>query len=290
MSDSPWYDTPGEIDSPQYDTPGEIDSLQYDTPGEILTRNSAKQNRIYFNPMVSGPGKFHWWMGLKISLDCPFNTSCLSWALYIFGLLAAYVSNEAEKVSETWTAIPRHCKKGKLQRRKKIDRISTTLINSCIELVLSCNPSYLGGKNYGMAGGGKASIPSCYRDSVAALWPPYLGYRSTEEVWIPRGEEAQKHPSSAVAWVRVPARPIVLNTVVVLNKCWKNTINNLKKEKNCNHIVTHATELHRVWHCTVQVQSVYTIHYTLHSTIFTLKNRTTFQIWVYFIYSYVQIL
>ena len=82
-----WY--PREIDSAQYETPGrltlrsmiprgdwlcavcnpgEIDSAQYHTPGWFIkiriSRRKRNQNRKYFNPLVSGPGRFELWKKL----------------------------------------------------------------------------------------------------------------------------------------------------------------------------------------------------------------------------------
>ena len=56
----------------------EIDSAQYDTPGRFLgkiqmTRRNLNQNRKYFYPLLSGPGRFDLKNRLKISLDCPFK-------------------------------------------------------------------------------------------------------------------------------------------------------------------------------------------------------------------------
>ena len=59
--------------------------------------------------------------------------------------------------------------------------------------------------------------PSADGDLWPHYGPPPWG-RSTEEVWLPWREEAQKHPASAATSDQVPARPtVVLNTVIVLN-------------------------------------------------------------------------
>ena len=50
--------------------PGEIDSAQYHTPGRFrkirITWRKIKQNRKYFNPLVSGPGWFKQWKKLEV--------------------------------------------------------------------------------------------------------------------------------------------------------------------------------------------------------------------------------
>ena len=51
-----WYlpPSPGEIDSPGYHTPGRF------LRKILLTLRNSNQNRKYFNPLVSGPGRFKW--------------------------------------------------------------------------------------------------------------------------------------------------------------------------------------------------------------------------------------
>ena len=66
-----------------FDSPGSLIPRGVWYPGESVFSNlnvkitewNLNKNHEFFNPMVSGPGRFIWWKNwrLKILLDCPFN-------------------------------------------------------------------------------------------------------------------------------------------------------------------------------------------------------------------------
>ena len=52
-----------------------------------ISQRKPNQKRNYFNPLVSGPGRFEWWKnwGSKILLDCPFNKGNLKKLGVLYG-------------------------------------------------------------------------------------------------------------------------------------------------------------------------------------------------------------
>ena len=77
-----WY--VGEIDSPGYPPPGTLTRRGIIPRGDWtiwINWQILNQNRKYFNPLVSGPGRFELWKKWrsKISLDCPFNPTSIGY-------------------------------------------------------------------------------------------------------------------------------------------------------------------------------------------------------------------